>query len=789
MLTLHFSEGFYADLKTSLSLSFSVAKRNKGFTLGLIILFLIITTIIVMERYTIPSVRETIDDYSEDYHVPDLWAVTEAMPVSAEDLLPEYPEIIGHEYGMVMDVRCRVREKQVFVLNLTGVEEDGFRKYYFTDETHSQDDIPEVMISSYFAQANNICPGDTVELMTPEGYQDFFVSALVSCPENMFCSRDSTSWCDAADFGFLYLSRSVMDKYYSTAGYSNYWSFRVSDECSDDREEEILESITESFGSHLISAERFSASKIKTQLDDELNQAGKAIQYMPFLAYGLGVFFTCLFIQQVMQDQKKTIGLLRALGYSNRQVLKVFMMYIALTYIIGTALGLGFGAFLTRFSVGIYKNTYSLPYIHYSTSIPLLVLLLAVPLVIGIASCIFRARIITKMDPAEAFGGAAPSEYSELPLWLQKLRLSEMVKIAVVSVYRNKKRFLLSAVSIASSIVISLASLALGISNNAAQPTAFGNADGDGGRFRYDVLIRNSGGDDFLNSVRETEGVSAAEPVTIFMAELCSGSDTLELQINALDQSCTLIVPEDENGNFLLPRDGIVLEEIAAKKLEVQVGDEVTIGNTSLKVNGIAREIVNSIQYISFETAERLGYHSQNEVVVSFEPEADPVVVCSVLSELPGFDYSVVRDHQMQAVKSGCRAKDTAVYISSALAFVLGIIIIYNMVALSVEEKKLDYATLIALGASVKDFFSMAAVENILRYLAAIIPGIPAGCLVAASALNGMSSLKTSYPFMHIGTVCLITGLISLAYLFGGVLFTLWKVKSVEPSAALNARE
>lgn len=776
-------------LKTRFSLSFSVAKRNKGFTFGLIILFLIITTIIVMERYTIPSVRETIDDYSEDYHVPDLWAVTETLPVSTEKYLPEYQEIIGYEYGMIMEVRCRVREKQVFVLNLTSMEEDGFRKYYLAEEKRAQDDVPEVMVSSYFAQANDIRSGETVELMTPRGYQEFFVSALVSCPENMFCSRDATSWCDAADFGFLYMSRSVMDEYYPTAGYSNYWSFRVSDDCSDTREEEILEGITESFGEHLISAERFSTSKIRTQLDDELNQAGKAIRYMPFLAYGLGVFFTCLFIQQVMQDQKKTIGLLRALGYSNNQVLKVFMMYIALTYIIGTALGLGLGTFLTKFSVGIYKNTYSLPYIHYSTSIPTLVLLLAVPLVIGIASCILRARIITKMDPAEAFGGAAPSEYSELPLWLQKLRMSEMVKIAVVSIYRNKKRFLLSAVSIASSIVISLASLALGISNNAAKPAAFGNGDGAGGRFRYDVLIRNSGGDDFLNAVRETEGVSAAEPVTVFMAELCSESDTLELQINALGQSSELIVPEDSDGNPMLPEDGIVLEEIAARKLNVRTGDEVSIGDTSLKVTGIAREIVNSIQYISFETAERLGYPAQNEVVVSFQSEADPDDTCAALSELPGFDYSVIREHQIQAVKNGCRAKDAAVYISSTLAFVLGIIIIYNMVALSVEEKMLDYATLIALGTPVKGFFSMATVENLMRYLAAIIPGIPAGCLVAVAALSGMSSLKTSYPIVHIGTVCLVTGLISLSYLFGGVLFTLWKVKRVEPSAALNARE
>lgn len=776
-------------MRTSFSLSFSIAKRNKGFTIGLIIMFMVLTTIIVMERYTTSSVRGTINDYTEEYCVPDLWAVTEPLPQSVGDLLPEYPEIIGQEYGMVTDVRCRVGKKQIFVLNLTGMEENGFRKYYLAEEKHAEDGTPEIMVSSYYARANEIHGGDIVELMTPGGYREFFVSALVSCPENMFCTRDSTSWCDSSDFGYLYLPRSVMDEYYPTAGYSNYWSFRVSDDCTDEREEEILEEITEVFGSHLISAERFTTSDIKTKLEDELNQAEKATQFMPLLSYVLGIFFTCLFIQQVMQGQKKTIGLLRALGYSGRQVLKIFILYTVLSSVIGMALGIGLGAILIRFSVGIYKGTYSLPYIHYSTSLPRLILLLAVPLVIGIVSCIFRAGIITKMNPAEAYGGAAPSESRDLPEWLQNLRLTEMNKIAVISVFRNKRRFLLSAISIGASIVISLASIALGVSNNAAQPVAFGDGSGSNGRFRYDALICNSGGDAFLNSVSETEGVAVAEPVIVFRATLSSGEKTLETQINAIGANSTLLVPENKNGAPIQSGDGIIIEEIAAKMLGVKAGDEVSIGDTSMKVTGIAREIVNSIQYVSFGTAERLGYPVQNEIAVSFTPEADADEVCAELSELPEFGYTVMRDHQALSVKNGCRAKDTAVYIAAGLAFVLGMIIVYNMVVLSVEEKKLDYATLIALGTPVKGFLGMAATENAIRYLAAIVPGIPIGCLIAATALTGMSSLKTSYPFIHVGMVCLVTALISFAYLLGGILFTLWKVKSVEPSTALNARE
>lgn len=752
-------------------------------------MFMILTSIIVMERYTTSSVRGTINDYAEEYCVPDLWAVTDYLPLSFNKRLPDYPEITECEYSMVMNIFCRVRSREVFTLELTSMEGNGFRKYLLREEKHTADGTPEIAVSSYFAKTNEIHSGDIIELMTPDGYRDFFVSALVLCPENMFCSRDSTSWCDNSDFGFLYLPRSVMDEYFPTAEYANLWSFRVSDDCTADREEEILKGFADAFGSHLISAERFSTSDVKTQLESELDQVEIAARFMPLLSYVLGIFFTCLFIQQVMQDQQKTIGLLRALGYSSRQVLKVFMIYMTSACMIGLGLGLGLGAFLEKYIMTFYKDTYSLPYIHYSTNVLLLILLLAMVFGIGIVSCIFRARIITKMNPAEAYGGIAPSEISELPKWLKKLRVSEMNKIAIVSVFRNKKRFLLSAVSIGSSIVISFVSIAYGFSCNAAQPATFGDGNGKSGRFRYDALIRNSGGNSFSDMVRKMEGVSAAEPVIVFLETLCSDQNSLELQINAVCENSTLLVPEDKNGHPLQPGDGIVIEEIAAETLGVDIGDEVCIRDVRLKVTGIAREIFNSIQYISFETAERIGLSEPNEVAVRFESDANQDDVCASLSELRGFDYSVLRKHQELSVKNFNRAKNMAMYIVTGLSLVLGLIIVYNMVVLSVEEKRRDYATLIMLGTPTKGFLGMAATENALRYLAALIPSIPFGCFVANIACNSMSSLKTSYPFVHVGLVCLVTVLLSLAYLLGGLLFTLRKVKNVKPSEALNVRE
>lgn len=121
-------------MKVAFMLARSIAKHNKGFTLGLIILFMILTSFVVMERFTTPSVFESINDYAEEYRVPDLWAVTEVLPTSVGKQLPDVPEIVAREYNLVMNARCRVNGKTVYTLNLTGMEEDGFRKYHLEAE-------------------------------------------------------------------------------------------------------------------------------------------------------------------------------------------------------------------------------------------------------------------------------------------------------------------------------------------------------------------------------------------------------------------------------------------------------------------------------------------------------------------------------------------------------------------------------------------------------------------------------------------------------------------------------
>ncbi|MBQ0109323.1 MAG: ABC transporter permease, partial [Clostridiales bacterium] len=467
----------------------------------------------------------------------------------------------------------------VFVLRLYTVSDDGFRKFSRISESEdNKNSLPEIWMTAFFADSNGIVPGDTVELMMPDGYKDFFVSAIVSSPESMMCSRDSYSWCDFGDFGFVYLDREEADKLFGTEGLSNVNYYKLDSDVSDERKDEIFKEISSAFGGSLVASEKFETSEAKkTMDDDELTQMSKVIRYLPAVVFAMGLFFSFLFISQVIRNQRKTIGLLRGIGYSGKRVLLIFATYCVGVCLSGMIAGSGLGALLTKYCVSIYQKRYSLPYIHYDIKVWGFALMMLGIVAVSLFSCVLQSNTISSVNPAEAYGGSSPAATSELPNWIKKLKLESLTKMTVISIYRNKKRFFMSVFSIAACLVLTLNCIALNTSNNAAMPAAFG------GRFCYDLLVKHQDGI-FASSLEEIPGVSDAETITVFEDTLYFGDSSLEAQIQAIPENSKLIRPKDASGKSLSAGDGIILEEISAKLLGARVGDTVMIKDVPLKV-------------------------------------------------------------------------------------------------------------------------------------------------------------------------------------------------------------
>lgn len=758
----------------------SIIKKSKGLTVGLWLLFFLMTVIVITVLVLPDSVIGTVENFLTDYGMPQAWVTTKPGAVRTFEI----EGISSVEADFAADMIFKNSEDAPLSLRVFSMEPDSRRDCYAVEETENDSGLPGMRITFHFAEVSGIHVGDTLTVMTPRGAREVFVDALISLPEGIVCVRDETSWQDSDDFGYAYFSREDYDGLFGTVGFANQWFVRFDDGLTHEQKEAALAALAAELDINADTAVLFETSAVRQTLDTIFDALTTACLYFPMAIFVVGLFFCGLFVRQLVMRDRKKIGLLRALGYSARQILTVFLIYIVLLCVSALLPGIFAGALTVRAIADIFRNMYALPGIEYSFSPLLILLFLLLVLLTGAVSCLASARSISGIDPCEAYSDLPPAA-GKLPRWFSKLHAEPFTKTAVGSVLRNRSRFFRSVLSVCACIVLMMGALLYRASQNEVFPVTFG------GRFCYDFTACVSEGGDVLSEIRAVDGVDAAEPVIAFSSTLGHDGETAKVLVNGLCDGTELVVPRDLSGTPLSPGDGIILDEWTAKELGIRENDTVTLGDLELRVEGIARELVNSTQYISAETAALLGESQYDMVAVKLAAEADRDAVLRAAAEFPGCVGTTQLSHQEHSYRDMIRLVNIMLGIVTGIALFLGIVIIYNMVVLNLNERRCTYATLSALGATAKDFAVIALWENLLLYIAALILACPIAYFVAKQFLAAMSNGSGGQylPIIHPGRILLISAALSIIYLIVGMAVTLIKILRSDPAPILNVGE
>ncbi len=761
-------------------LTLSVFRKNRRLTLGLFLLFFLMTLIVITVQVLPGSVTGTVEDFLAEYGMPEGWITTGPMPV----VDCEVEGIRSVEAGLAVDMFFRDAEDRPLSLRVFRCEPDSGRRFYEVERAENVSSLPAVRITCKYAETAGIRAGDILSVEALTGPKKLFVEALVSLPEGLVCVRDDSSWQDGADFGYAYLSREDFSGLFGASLFANQWNVRFEDGLDTEEKLQALRTLAGRLGAEESSAVLLESSELRQMLDMILDALRTSCRYFPMAIFIIGLFFSGLFVRQLVLGNRKKIGLLRALGYSVRQIVTVFLLYTVLLCLAALLPGAAAGALTVRIIAGIFQDMYALPAMVYRFSaLPLALLLLGV-LLTGVLSCLSSARQIASVAPAEAYGDLPP-EASAPPRWFASLRAEPFVKTAFGSILRNRSRFLRSAVSICACIVLMIGALLYRASQNEVFPVTFG------GRYTYDFTVSVRPGAGAEQSLAALSGISQAEPVIAFRTELSFGGETGRGLVNALCEEAGLITPSDREGERLLPGDGVVLDEWTARGFGVKAGDRVLLGGCELTVTGVARELVNSTEYISLSTAARMGQEQVSCVAVRLEEDARTEEVLDLIADLPGCTGVTQLAHQESDYRVMIRLVNIMLNIVTAIPLLLGIVILYNMVVLNLSERRHPYATLSALGAGARDFLVLAVWENLLLYVCALLPAVPLAVLAARLFLTAMSSSKGGQylPIVHLPRVLLISAALSLIYLIVGVTVTLVKILKTDPAADLNIGE
>ena len=726
------------------------------------------------------TVQDSVDDFIESADMPDGWITTEMVYESSGEEIKGIPGVKSVVSSVILPVKTTLPSGDEFPLALSGVDEKETERFYIKDETLTWDDLPEVWVTAYFAEKNGVKPGNEMTLRFGQHFEEKVrVRGLVSIPETMKCVRNETSWGDSVGYGYIYMSREDMDSLFNMSGKANYWSIRLEEGLSLTERQKAMDAAGEVFGDKTLDTLLYDTSTAKSFIDDMMNTIRAICDSFPILIFGVGLFFMILFVSQVVRNRSKDIGLLVALGQSRKEVVLIFFRYLIILLVPGLIVGTVLGFITTMIVSGLFVDMYTLPRVLYRFDAVRYGVMILIEIVFCFLSCVLSTFLIISTDPAQAMSGEM-AKVSQAPDVIRSLKIDLIIKTGLSSLFRDRRRTILSILAISACIFLSAGSLEYLIGYTDAIPRTFGK------RYTYDVLIAVKNGWEDLSEIENIKGVSKAEPVLSFMTDLKNGDSKLRVKVSAIRENSQMIVPYTKDYVRVPLSSGVILDEWTASQLGISVGDVVTIEGVNVPVTGIARNLVDRTEYISFETAEKMDYEDPDTVAVKIDAGANHDRVFKEIAELPGYNYTNTFDQQLISQEDCTSMVRISITSLQVTAILMGMIIVFIMVALSISERKHEFAVLIALGVQDAKFAGMIIIENLVIFALAVLIAFPVA-RIGAQAMNSLMSRPSQViEVFDFGRAFAIAVGLALGYLAVGIITGIVKLYAIDAAVALK---
>ena len=455
----------------------------------------------------------------------------------------------------------------------------------------------------------------------------------------------------------------------------------------------------------------------------------------------------CMTTMTRMVDEQRTqIGVLKALGYSNSQIVGKYMFYSGSAAFLGAIVGFFVGCKV--FPVVIW-NAYTMMYdfsdtVDYIINYKLGLAVLAVALLCSMGATWVSIAADFKVPAAELIRPKAPRAGKRIlleritPLWN---RISFLYKVSIRNIFRDKKRFLMMVIGVSGCTALLIAGIGI-------RATISKVAD-----YQYDEISLYDITVIFSKNMTENRRND-------FMSEMESGSEITEDNVRFLhsgevtmvigDKTCdiTCIATDAEGfGEFVdlhtddqpieYPGPGeIVIVEKTSHDYGLGVGDEVKLRDgyreMDAKIAGVADNYVYDSLYMTPETY-RDGFGKEPDIkaaYINFEDGTEEDVIRNASAAAAGYEYTAATQTNLDVrenVSKMMKSLNSIVYVVILSAALLAFIVLYNLTNINITERIREIATIKVLGFYQGEVSQYVFRENIFLTAVAAIVGIPMG--------------------------------------------------------------
>lgn len=652
-----------------------------------------------------------------------------------------------------------------------------------------------VLVDPQYAQANDLTPGQEIEVIANERKVALTVTGIATSPEFVYPMKDAGSFLPEPErFGIIMIPQTRAQQLLGLPGQINQIMVDLAPGVDEERIKGQIEEILKSYGNLASYPRRNQQSHAMLQAElDGLQLIARSIPFIFFLI-AAGIQFIILI--RLIRSQRVPIGVMKALGYDNNRIMRHYTGYALAVSLTGAAAGTALGVGLAALMTGIYVQYFNLPDITSRVDIQVILSSFLITSLVGIASGLLASRSVIAINPAEAMRPQPPVSGRRTPLegwlWLWR-RLNSSWKMSLRSIFRNRVRFAVTVLGVMVSVILLVFSC---FSNDAIDFLINQNFQ-QVNRYDYQVRFTEPISCAEISDWARWDEVQRMEPVLELPVRFHGRGQTEDEMLVGMDPSGRLKRVYDKFGRRRhIPDEGILISNQVADKLGLEVGDTVAVETTleqgfsrtsRLTVTGIYYPMTGSGSFVSLTTANRLL--GEQNVATSVLLKLDAVEMKSVENRLRQMS-------RVTSVTSPAQERETfeqllgtaraAIAFMMLFAGLLGLAIVYNTSVMAFNERQRELASMRILGYSQGDVAGLLQKETWIQAVLGIALGLPAGKATGAAYVSSLSTELYSFPAIIYPRTYLIAAASALFFVWIGQRLALRRLGKLDMTEALK---
>lgn len=562
----------------------------------------------------------------------------------------------------------------------------------------------DILIDELFANANGISIGDSL-VIAGKSYK---VAGYMVLPNYIYIIKSKAEMInDPKTFGIAVLGK---DDFSNVPGGQSFYSIKFNNENNIRTQEAAVKNYLKEQGVRIQSWESTDHNSKVTMVDVEVQTLSTMSKFVPTLILILTCVLTGVLMRRMISRESVIIGTLYAQGYKKSELWKHYLTYPLSIAGIGGILGTFIGVLLIKPMFDFLLTVFTMPVESMNYDFKFIVISIIAPALILCINTFFVVNKVLSHPPAVLMKGGKTNDKSnfiEGSLKLDRFRFDTKFKI------REQVRSLSRTAFLLLGIVVATMFLLYGLTMKSSLDYLLTEGFSSLYNLKYEYVYHNQ---------RTGTPPEGTEPFGAMYVTLAADEDISFILTGVLPDSNRVFL-KDISGKQLRP-DKMIMTVPLANKMGVKAGDTIKVFSDedlkeyNLTIDAVANTYAGEFIFMPLEQLNKMqGLPNDSYIGIWSDQSMD----------FPKGEIKSMKS--MDAIVAGFNSLidqvGIMIYGLTILAFVLGLIIIFIVTGLVVEENKNSISLMKIFGYRKREINRLILNSNTATVVAGYILGIP----------------------------------------------------------------